>query len=185
MNNIKYVNRILENNDDYHIKIKNDSKNNKILYRHSDISKGQLFGIISGTITTLGVIIGLWQTYPDVWIIIAGIVSIAFSDSFSDGLAMYFSQLTTSKKDVAMTVGFKTTSYKILVTLSYVIPFIFLNVRTAIIVDILWGCTLVSYASQKIEESTLTNLIIVWIVIGLSYTSGNIIRMITNHFHKK
>lgn len=155
------------------------------MYRHSDISKGQLFGIISGTITTLGVIIGLWQSYSDVWIIIAGIVSIAFSDSFSDGLAMYFSQLTSSEKSVAMQVGFKTTLYKILITLSYIIPFILLSIEKAVIINILWGCILVAYASYKINESAILNLIIVWIVIGLSYTSGNIIKLITNYYHKK
>jgi hypothetical protein len=197
-NNIFFTNNKLNNksNDKLNNKLnKNnhnpDNSNNDYrsggsgMYRHSDISKGQLFGIISGTITTLGVIIGLWQSYPDVWIIIAGIVSIAFSDSFSDGLAMYFSQLTSSEKSVAMQVGFKTTLYKILITMSYVIPFIFLSIESAVIINILWGCILVAYASYQINESVVLNLIIVWIVIGLSYTSGNVIKLITDHYRKK
>ncbi len=189
-NNIFFTNGKSNNTPNKHNHNRDNSNNDyrdggSGMYRHSDISKGQLFGIISGTITTLGVIIGLWQSYSDVWIIIAGIVSIAFSDSFSDGLAMYFSQLTSSEKSVAMQVGFKTTLYKILITLSYIIPFILLSIEKAVIINILWGCILVAYASYKINESAILNLVIVWIVIGLSYTSGNSIKLITNYYHKK
>lgn len=144
------------------------------------VGKGQLFGLISGTVTTIGVIVGLWQSHNDVGVIIAAIMSIALSDSFSDGFGMYFSQRTHLDTVEARNVGLRTTFYKFLVTVSYIIPFLIVDINTAIQINITWGCFLISYASYQIGEGFLLNLLLAMIVIFMSYLGGNMVKVITN-----
>lgn len=53
------------------------------------IKKGVSFGITSGIITTLGLIIGLEAGTHSKLIIISGILTIAFADAFSDSLGVH------------------------------------------------------------------------------------------------
>ena len=55
------------------------------------MSRGIGFGLVSGTIITLGLIIGLFSSTNSEKVIIAGIISIAIADSFSDALGMHIS----------------------------------------------------------------------------------------------
>lgn len=160
-----------EINDDTNLKI--SSQNQK-----PEISKGQMFGLISGSVTTIGVIVGLWQSHRDISIIISAILSIALSDSFSDGFGMYFSQRTQYNQEISINVGLKTTFYKIIVTLSYILPFLILDIDTAVRFNISWGCFLISYASYQIGEGIIFNLFLSLIVILMSYLGGNIIKIL-------
>ena len=144
------------------------------------VGKGQLFGLISGTVTTIGVIVGLWQSHNNVSVIIAAIMSIALSDSFSDGFGMYFSQRTHLDITEARAIGLQTTFYKFLVTVSYIIPFLVVDINTAIQINIIWGCLLISYASYQIGEGFFLNLVLAMIVIFMSYLGGNMVRVISN-----
>ena len=55
-----------------------------------ELSIGKIFGSISGVITSLGVILGMYganlQTHP----IIISLISIGLSDSVSDALGIYY-----------------------------------------------------------------------------------------------
>jgi vacuolar iron transporter family protein len=144
----------------------------------SNSQHGKMFGLISGSITTIGVMIGLWQSHNNIWIIISGILSIALSDSFSDGLGMYFSQRTEKSHSKSMQIGIKTTTYKMLVTLSYIIPFLVLDINNAIQINIMWGCLLIAYASYQIKENIFINLIVALMVILISYIGGNVIKIL-------
>lgn len=166
----------LENN-----KIKPQNKtNNKTKKQESNdkLSKGQLFGLISGSVTTIGIIIGLWQSHNNVSVIISAIMSIALSDSFSDGFGMYFSQRTTLNQSDAANVGINTAFYKIIVTLSYIIPFLVMDIDMAVKISITWGCVLIGYASYQIGEGIFINLLMAVIVMFMSYLGGNIVKMV-------
>lgn len=141
--------------------------------------QGKMFGLISGSITTIGIMVGLWQSHNNIWIIISGILSIAFSDSFSDGLGMYFSQRVDKSQTEAIRIGFKTTLYKMLVTLSFILPFIILNIEMAIQINIIWGLLLIAYASYQLDESIMINLLVALMVILTSYLGGNIVNLMT------
>jgi ABC-type uncharacterized transport system permease subunit len=56
------------------------------------IKKGIGFGLTSGIITTLGLIVGLHSGTHSVNIIISGILIIAIADSFSDALGVHISE---------------------------------------------------------------------------------------------
>jgi hypothetical protein len=170
--------------------LKNEKRNKNDIIKKKElgetqISKGQLFGLISGSVTTMGVIIGLWQSHNNIPILLSAILSISLSDSFSDGFGMYFSQRTHLGQTESANIGIRTTFYKIIVTLSYAIPFLIFDINTAIRLNITWGCILISYASYQIGEGIFLNLVLATIVIFMSYLGGNTVRLITNFLYKE
>ena len=49
------------------------------------------FGVVSGVITTIGLITGLVQSGAERPTVIGGILTIAFADAFADALGMHYS----------------------------------------------------------------------------------------------
>ena len=52
---------------------------------------GVSFGLPSGIVTTLGLMVGLYSSTQSQYIVIGGILTIAIADSFSDAMGMHFS----------------------------------------------------------------------------------------------
>ena len=61
------------------------------------IKKGLGFGLTSGIITTLGLIIGLSAGTHSKIAVIGGILTIAFADALSDSLGIHISEESTKK----------------------------------------------------------------------------------------
>ena len=66
---------------------------------NTQIRKGLGFGLTSGVITTLGLIVGLDASTGSRFAILAGILAIAVSDSLSDALGMHISEESTLKRN--------------------------------------------------------------------------------------
>jgi len=64
----------------------------------NSIKKGLGFGLTSGIITTLGLMIGLYFSTKSMLAVIGGIIIIAVADSLSDSLGMHISEETNKKK---------------------------------------------------------------------------------------
>src|SRR3989344_5972689 len=62
--------------------------------------KGFGFGLTSGIITTLGLIVGLNSTTHSTLVIIGGIIIIAIADALSDSLGMHISEEAENKYSV-------------------------------------------------------------------------------------
>jgi len=60
--------------------------------RHS-ITTGFSFGLTSGVITTLGLLVGLNSGTHSKLVVIGGILTIAIADAFSDALGIHISEL--------------------------------------------------------------------------------------------
>jgi len=56
------------------------------------VKKGFSFGLTSGIITTLGLMVGLNAGTHSKIVVIGGILSIAIADAFSDALGMHISE---------------------------------------------------------------------------------------------
>ena len=87
------------------------------------------FGSASGVITTLGMIVGLYSASSDRLAIIGGIVTVSVADALSDALGEHISE-ESKRHPVARDVRNITISTfvtKLLIGLSFLIPFIFLN----------------------------------------------------------
>jgi len=122
------------------------------------IKKGFGFGLTSGIITTLGLIVGLNSGTHSRMVVIGGIFIIAIADALSDGFGMHISEESTHKKETKAVweSTISTFLFKLIFALSFVIPVLFLELNTAIIVSIIWGFFLLTtfsfYIAKKHKE---------------------------------
>lgn len=106
--------------------------------------KGVGFGLTSGIITTLGVIVGLHSSTRSEAAILAGIIVIAVADSMSDAMGIHISE-EAEEEHTARELwrrAFFTLISKFVVALSFIIPLNFFHRYTAIVLSVLWGTLL-------------------------------------------
>ena len=116
----------------------------------SSLKKGLGFGLTSGIITTLGLIVGLNSGTHSKLVILGGILVIAIADSFSDDLGIHISEEASSKKVKTREIWESTLStflFKLVFALSFVVPVLLLDLQLAIIVSIIWGLFLITIFS--------------------------------------
>ncbi len=144
------------------------------------IKKGFNFGLTSGTITTLGLIIGLQSGTGSRLAVLGGVLTIAIADSFSDALGIHMSEESInghSKKHVWEATIF-TFLAKLIFTLTFAIPVLLFNLRLAILISIIWGFLLLTISSYKIAKDQDDNP---WKVIGEHLLIGLIV-VISTHY---
>ncbi|MBU1046883.1 hypothetical protein KKH36_03855 [Patescibacteria group bacterium] len=119
------------------------------------IKKGLSFGLTSGVITTLGLVIGLNAGTGSRAIIISGIIIIAISDALSDALGIHVSEESDHKncsKDI-WEATIATFFSKFVVALSFIFPILLFQLSTAMIVSIVWGMSLIAVFSYYIART--------------------------------
>ncbi len=108
--------------------------------------KGLGFGLSSGVITTLGLIVGLDTSTHSSSLVIGGILIIAFADAFSDAFGIHISE--ESRLEVIQRAIWEATIstfiFKVLFALTFVLPFLLLPLSTALIISIIWAVLLVA-----------------------------------------
>jgi len=156
--------------------------------RHS-IKIGFSFGLTSGVITTLGLIVGLNSSTHSKLVVISGILIIAIADAFSDALGIHISEESenkhTEKEIWASTLS--TFFTKFIFALTFVIPVILFPLSTAIIISVIWGLFIISIFSFKIASEqkknplivVLEHLIISIIVVATTYYIGDWVNTLT------
>ncbi|MDD5417441.1 MAG: hypothetical protein PHW96_00955 [Candidatus Nanoarchaeia archaeon] len=129
-----------------------------VFARSKFIRRGAGFGIISGVITTLGLFIGVYYSTSSLLAVIAGIISIAVADAFSDSLGMHISEetMTKSQKGVWKTT-ISTFVAKLLVAMSFLIPVLFFDINIAIILSLVYGYSIISIYSYFIAKKDKKN----------------------------
>lgn len=126
---------------------------------NSSIKSGLSFGLTSAIITTLGLMVGLNSATNSIMVVIGGIITIAFADGLSDALGMHISAEANIKhhKQNLFEVSISTFIAKLVVALSFIIPIIFFDLKTAIIINIIYGLVLLSFLSFQIAKSNQEN----------------------------
>lgn len=118
------------------------------------LKSGISFGLTSATITTLGLMIGLYSSTNSKMVVLGGILIIAVADAFSDALGIHIAEESknsnTEKEVWAATLC--TFLSKFLFAMTYAVPFLFFEIKLAIIIDILWGYFLLSALSFVIAR---------------------------------
>lgn len=150
--------------------------------------KGLSFGLTSAVITTLGLMVGLNSGTGSKLAVISGILIIALADAFSDSLGIHISEEADRKNKPrhiweATIVTFLS---KFLFALTFVIPFLFFDLKISSLISIAWGIILLSVLSFQVGKQGRENpyrvvgehLFIAVIVIILSYLLGNIVNKI-------
>lgn len=97
---------------------------------NDDLRQGFIFGLNSGIITTAGLIAGLVQAKVSKVIIMISLLSLALSDSISEGYGMFLSKKAEDVKDFSNGPYLSLISLlltKFFVVMSFLIPMIFTN----------------------------------------------------------
>lgn len=101
---------------------------------------GMNFGITSGVITTLGLLVGLATGSEMKTVVIAGILTIAIADSLSDALGIHISQ-ESDKKNSQKQVWESTIATfltKFIFACTFIIPVLIFSLFWATIISCLW-----------------------------------------------
>ena len=116
---------------------------------------GFSFGLTSGIITTLGLMVGLQSGTGSRVIVIAGILTIAIADAFSDSMAIHVSQEAenhVSTKEVWEATVF-TFICKFAFSSMFIIPVLLFDLVTAVILSVLVGLYLIFLLSIAIARA--------------------------------
>jgi vacuolar iron transporter family protein len=146
--------------------------------------RGIGFGITSGIITTLGLMIGLYEATNSKLAILGGIITIAFADAFSDSFGIHISEEAAGKNKKNVWQSAKSTfTAKFLTAIIFVIPIIFLELKMAIIINILAGFLILSIFTAKItkenkRKAILEHLLISSIVITITFFVGKSVNLL-------
>lgn len=102
---------------------------------------GLCFGLTSGIITTLGLMVGLNSGTGSKLAVIGGILTIAVADAFSDALGIHISEESEnshSTREVWESTVFTFVS-KFLVAMTFIVPVLLFDLSKAIMASLIWG----------------------------------------------
>jgi len=147
---------------------------------------GLSFGLTSGVITTLGLIVGLHSGTHSKLVVIGGILLIAIADALSDALGIHVSEESenkhTTKEIWESTIA--TFVAKFVFSMTFIVPILLLPLSTAIIVSVIWGLSLLGIFSfyiakgQKVKpwKVVMEHLLIALVVITIAHYVGDWVR---------
>ncbi|MBR9681047.1 MAG: hypothetical protein GOU98_04485 [Candidatus Altiarchaeota archaeon] len=123
------------------------------------IKVGVSFGLNSGVITTLGLIVGLYAGTQSTLAVIGGIITIAIADAFSDALGIHVSEETEgihTKSEIWQST-IATFVTKFIIAISFLVPVLILPLTEAVIASIVWGISLVAGFSYLVARNQNEN----------------------------
>ena len=163
----------------------------RITKMKDSLRTGISFGLTSGVITTLGLMVGLHSGTRSKLVVIGGILTIAIADAFSDALGIHISEEsenshTTRQIWVATIATFIT---KLLFALTFLIPVVLFALPIAIVISIAWGIAVLAVFSYRmaIDQGQSPwkvigeHLLIAIAVIVITHCVGDWISSVFNH----
>lgn len=157
----------------------------KALIRFHDRMGELTFGITSGVLTTVGVLVGVNSAAASRLAVIASIVAVAMADSWSDAFGMFNSKMAErgASRTQALRFAAATLTAKMLVPLTFILPLAALELSTAVIVCLVWGAVLLALLSaeqalvsqQSVRNMVARNLGLAMFIMLISKTAGHLI----------
>jgi VIT1/CCC1 family predicted Fe2+/Mn2+ transporter len=146
------------------------------------IKRGICYGVTSGVITVLGLLIGLFSSTDSKHVVLAGVLTVALADALSDGVGMRVSEESDNihNKKTIWEATLSTTFAKMLLGLTFVLPILLLPLTVSVIVALVWGLTVIAILSYIIAKQNKEKAVLVVIehvgitilVVALSYFVG-------------
>lgn len=126
---------------------------------------GLSFGLTSGVITTLGLMVGLNSGTHSRPIVIGGILTIAIADAMSDALGIHVSEESKNNSPARQIWESTLATFlaKFVIALTFAVPVLVAPLDQAILISIMWGLFLLAGLSFFIAK---TQGIAPWKVIG-------------------
>jgi len=152
------------------------------------LKTGFSFGLTSGIITTLGLMVGLHSGTHLKLAVIGGVLTIAIADAFSDALGIHITEEAKHKqptKEVWEATVF-TFITKFFFALTFLVPLIVFDLSAAMIISIVYGLSLLGLFSFYIGLEQGDNpwavagehLLIAAVVITITHFVGDWIRLL-------
>lgn len=149
------------------------------------LKKGLGFGLTSGIITTVGLMVGLYAGTNLKLAIIGGILTIAIADAFSDALGIHISEEfggKCSNREIWETT-ILTFLFKFLFSSIFIIPVLIFELFWAIIISVVFGMFIIgvfsfNFAKERNidpRKATIEHLVVATIVIIITYYIGYLI----------
>ncbi|MCX5726956.1 MAG: hypothetical protein NT030_07295 [Candidatus Saganbacteria bacterium] len=154
--------------------------------KHS-LTTGFSFGLTSGIITTLGLMVGLHSGTHSRSVVLGGIWIIAIADAFSDALGIHISEESEGKhsdREIWESTFF-TFLTKFFFALTFVVPVLIFELSTAMVVSVMYGLFLLtsfSYFLARNEKRSnpwqvaMEHLVIASLVVFITHYVGDLIR---------
>jgi len=129
------------------------------------VTTGVSFGLTSGTITTLGLIVGLHAGTHSRLAVVGGILTIAVADALSDALGMHVAEESRADRTSRQIwlATFATFVTKFFMALSFLVPILVLELGSAIVLSVVWGFSIITLLSWALARSQRVSP---WKVIG-------------------
>ena len=151
------------------------------MLNHS-VKTGVSFGLTSGVITTLGLMVGLHAGTHSRLAVLGGILTIAVADAFSDALGIHIaeeSESTHTHWEIWQST-IATFLSKLFFALTFAVPVLLFDLRTAVAVSVVYGLsvlgTLSFYLARQQGDNPLKvvaeHLGIALVVIAATHTVG-------------
>ncbi|MBU0705659.1 hypothetical protein KJ657_03915 [Patescibacteria group bacterium] len=117
-------------------------------------AKGLSFGVASGIVTTLGLMVGLYSGTHSKLAVLGGILTIAIADAMSDAFGMHLSEESSEHNEhpeiwESMIATFFA---KLIIALTFALPVILLDLTSAIYVSCVWALLLLGGISILIAK---------------------------------
>ena len=154
------------------------------MVRHS-LKVGLSFGLTSGIITTLGLMVGMYSGTHDRYVVLGAIVTIAIADALSDAMGIHISEESecqhTDREIWESTIA--TFLAKFLFASTFLIPVLLLPLQHAIEVSIVWGLLVLSMLSWRMATTehkrpwrvVAEHLFIAMAVISITNLAGKLV----------
>ena len=145
--------------------------------KHS-LRVGFSFGLTSGIITTLGLMMGLYSGTHSQHIVVGGILTIAIADAFSDAMGIHVSEESKNQYTTreVWESTFSTFLCKFVFSSIFIIPVLLLELQAAIIISVMIGLYLLFLISLDIARE---QKIKPWKVIGEHLTIAAVVIVLT------
>ncbi len=150
------------------------------------LKTGFSFGLTSGVITTLGLLVGLTAGTESRLAVLGGIITIAIADAFSDALGIHLSEESEgvhTPREIWQST-FTTFAAKFFFALTFLVPFLlFANLYLAASICVIWGLLLLGILSFFVAKNEKTkpwkvigeHFMIALVVVGVTYFVGGLI----------
>ena len=149
------------------------------MLKHS-LRVGFSFGLTSGIITTLGLMVGLHAGTHSKLAVIGGILTIAIADAFSDALGIHVSEESENKhthKEIWVST-LSTFFSKFVFALTFIIPVLIFDLPIAVIIGIIWGLSTLCIFSYRMARKQAAKP---WKVVSEHFTIALVVIIITHY----
>ncbi len=144
------------------------------------LKTGFSFGLTSGIITTLGLMVGLHSGTHSRLAVIGGVLTIAVADAFSDALGIHISEESEDKHITKEIWQATVTTFfsKFIFASTFIVPIVLFQLTTAIIIGVFWGLSLIGVFSYIIAKEQRVKS---WLVITEHLAIALIVILLTHY----